>query len=93
MCWFKKFGHPNKSQITPEMHAAVTARVQRRQAAKGAKTQGGKGGGGKSPGKQGGGKPPGKGKGKGGKGKAAANPNGRFTDAEMKAWMEAGQPE
>ena len=93
MCWFKKFGHPDKKKITPEMHAAVTARVQRRQAAKGAKTQGGKGGGGKSPGKQGGGKPPGKGKGKGGKGKAAANPNGRFTDAEMKAWMEAGQPE
>ena len=88
-CWFKKFGHPGKSQITKEMHAAVTARVQKRQAAKGAKT-----GGGKTPEKKGGkGKAAGKGKGKGGKGKPAANPNGRYTDAEMKAWMEAGQPE
>ena len=90
-CWFKKFGHPGKKDITQEMHAAVTARVQRRQAAKG-KTQGGKGGGGKPPGKKGGGKPP-KGKGKGGKGKATGNPNTRYTDAEMKAWIDAGQPE
>ena len=92
LCWFKKFGHPNKSLITPEMHAAVTTRVQKRQAAKG-KTQGGKGGGGKPPGKKGGGKNPGKGKGKPGGKPGTWTPKTRYTDAEMKAWLDAGQPD
>ena len=84
-CWFKKFGHPPKDQITKEMHAAVTARVQKRQAQKG-KTQGGKGAGGKPPKGNGA-------KGKNGKQQNAWAPKHLYTDAEMKAWIDAGSPQ